>query len=147
MPDQALLESLLMVGAPGRQVPNLWMRSKGMLNILLLHPAKATETLSVQLTLAHRTGRIWKCCSDSLVCDRGKGIVNGFGQLHPRSQGIRTLGQDERFCCEASWRVRKASKKFCQAQFIPHLFSRTLVALSRHTKSSEMLKKRKTMQR
>lgn len=24
--------------------------------------------------------------------DHGKGIVNGFGQLHPRSQGIRTLG-------------------------------------------------------
>lgn len=23
----------------------------------------------------------------------GKGIVNGFGQLHPRSQGIRTLGR------------------------------------------------------
>ena len=26
---------------------------------------------------------------------RGKGVVNGFGQLHPRSQGIRTLGAAE----------------------------------------------------
>jgi len=77
------------------------LRSKA---IILTSPSQVTANIlrPLSATAADALDEIFYPCVAAVTVeyprsafrepDHGKGIVKGFGQLHPRSQGIRTLG-------------------------------------------------------